>query len=496
MKHVCVLVLTLSTTMTFAQMWQGPYQLTTDGASDINPAVCREWVFPNMTCMVWQTNRNGNWDIYSRFCSYVQGNGWMSEEPITLSAAEDINPAVASVNDMHDSPSYWCIWERAESPVMHTVRAAFFTWRDQWRDTALLAHVPLNPGEAATPSAIVMQGGSLDTTWVVWHGHDTSGHYIGYAFHDGVAWCQPGVVVWSANPIAHVRIGRGTPPGQSWPCCPLLVWEKAGDIYYSEYLAGNWTTPVSVAPSGAYDCAPEVVSRDLMLGMDPSIVWQSTRGGDTAIYGTTLDSIATAERLCNPSPCGSNLAPSGVPAAFPVLDQNSFITVWTTSRNGNPDIYSSAVFTGQEDIPVNQNPALDSNPVITAMGLTEVWCCWQSDRSGNWDLWGSFIYASGIEEGATLATAPPALEVLPNPCHARTELRLSPALGHARELRIHDHAGRLVRTLPVSYMLHATFSSLTWDCTDNTGRRVPDGCYFVSLKTDRATIRRKLIVTK
>jgi len=30
------------------------------------------------------------------------------------------------------------------------------------------------------------------------------------------------------------------------------------------------------------------------------------------------------------------------------------------------------------------------------MGLTQSWCCWQTDRNGNWDIYGSYVYGTGI----------------------------------------------------------------------------------------------------
>lgn len=487
MKIITLLALTAGTIT--AQWWEGPYQLTADSGADVKPSVCREWVVPNMTCMVWQTNRHGNWDVYSKFCNYLQGNGWMNEIPVTLSPVDDINPAVACVNDVHDSPSYWCVWERVESPVLHTIRAAFYTWRDQWRDTAVIVQVPLHPGQTANPSVIVMKGATRDTAWVVWHGNDTGGHYIGYAYHDGTAWSSPGIAYATSQPLLGIRIGRGTPPRQNQPYCPLLVWQQAGDIYYCEYLNGAWTAPVAVAPSTAYDCNPEVVSSNLLLGTRPCIVWQSTRGGDTAIYAAALDSITYARRLCNPPPCGSNITPAAVAAAFPVIDQYEFLTVWTSDRNGNPDIYSSAPLGGISDIAVNQDPALDSLPVITALGVTEVWCCWQSNRSGNWDIWGSFIYASGMHEQHQPGTGA-AIEILPSPCRDRAVIRLSSLTkGQPVRVEIHDRAGCLVRRFTGS-------APFIWDCTDNTGQRVADGCYFVTLKTGSAPVRNCLVVRR
>jgi hypothetical protein len=70
-----------------------------------------------------------------------------------------------------------------------------------------------------------------------------------------------------------------------------------------------------------------------------------------------------------------------------------------TDRNGNPDICSRTQFS-EEDAYVDDDPATDINPTMTTIGLTQNWCVWQSNRSGNWDLFGSYIYCVGITEGS------------------------------------------------------------------------------------------------
>jgi len=42
---------------------------------------------------------------------------------------------------------------------------------------------------------------------------------------------------------------------------------------------------------------------------------------------------------------------------------------------------------------------------LTTLGVTENWCVWQSNRTGNWDIWGSYIYSTGIQESRTPQTA-------------------------------------------------------------------------------------------
>ncbi|MBM3313211.1 hypothetical protein FJY70_01300, partial [candidate division WOR-3 bacterium] len=78
------------------QYWAGPFQLSSDTFADINPSACREWVGGTATRLVWQSNRNGDWDIYSRLCYFYNGNGWEDEMPVCTDSGDDITPAIAA----------------------------------------------------------------------------------------------------------------------------------------------------------------------------------------------------------------------------------------------------------------------------------------------------------------------------------------------------------------------------------------------------------------
>lgn len=380
------------------QIWTGPYQLTSSPASDINPSSCKEWLFGELTCLVWQTDRNGNWDIYSQFCTMTNGNGWGPEVPVCQDSADDVNPAVACCNDWLDHPSYWCVWERRESPWVGSVLASFITFRDSWPPPVRISRVINPPNESAGPSIIVIKN-LQDTVWVVWCEHDTGGYCIRYSYYDGISWSQPLPAVWSGGQMRHARIGRGYSSRHQWVQYPLLVWEQEDDVYFSEYINGAWTLPAEVAASPTSDKNPEIISFCSMpLQLGPWIIWQSDRDEDTAIFGTTPDSFTTCHRWCDTALAGNNFNPCGTPAAF-TTDQEGLVAVWESDRDGNQNIYSTNPFSpSYSDVRVDADTADDVNPTLTTMGLTMLWCCWQSDRTGNWDIFGSYIYSVGIEE--------------------------------------------------------------------------------------------------
>jgi hypothetical protein len=108
-------------------------------------------------------------------------------------------------------------------------------------------------------------------------------------------------------------------------------------------------------------------------------------------------------------------------------------------------------------------------------------------------------YGGSIDAGAARAArdgedAAFFTSVLPSP--ARSVARFSAALRRPGrlEIRIHDVAGRAVRTL-VPAAAEAGAAHAAWDLTDAARRRVPPGVYFASLAWNgRVGDRRKIVV--
>jgi hypothetical protein len=163
-------------------------------------------------------------------------------------------------------------------------------------------------------------------------------------------------------------------------------------------VGGSWQTPQEVAHSAALDRNPDVISYSSMpFGFGPWVTWESTRDGDTAIYGTAMDTFSVGRRWCDLGGAGSNFTPCGTPAEYTTDYWYPLAAAWASDRDGNTNVYSRTLFS-DHDVRVDSDSAVDINPTLTTLGVTEHWCIWQSDRSGNWDIWGSFVYATGVEE--------------------------------------------------------------------------------------------------
>uniref|UniRef100_A0A7C4XFJ8 T9SS type A sorting domain-containing protein n=1 Tax=candidate division WOR-3 bacterium TaxID=2052148 RepID=A0A7C4XFJ8_UNCW3 len=99
----------------------------------------------------------------------------------------------------------------------------------------------------------------------------------------------------------------------------------------------------------------------------------------------------------------------------------------------------------------------------------------------------------------------PFLKIYPNPF--RNHLIIQYAVGSykcpAVSIKIYDASGRLVKNLsfhPSSFIPHSssliTHNSIEWDRTDDSGRRLPSGVYFVWFETDDFKRVEKVILIK
>jgi len=113
--------------------------------------------------------------------------------------------------------------------------------------------------------------------------------------------------------------------------------------------------------------------------------------------------------------------------------------------------------------------------------------------------------APGIEEFANPNSAfrIPHLEVYPNPFTEKTEIRFTIHDSGYRihdtryriqdaSLKIYDVSGRIVRQW--DYQTIRLSDQILWDGTDDSGRKLPSGVYFVRLETNKFGKTRKAIV--
>jgi hypothetical protein len=147
---------------------------------------------------------------------------------------------------------------------------------------------------------------------------------------------------------------------------------------------------------------------------------------------------------------------------------------------------------------------ISTTPADSAVGFA----LYMESNSGEYhksDYFTLYLYSSpGIEELKTGTNASFSLNVCPNPFIRTLEIRYTiPYLrymdgGNAAMpvLKIYDVTGRLVKDLSAQLSVIGHPSSVLWDATDEHGRRLSNGVYFVSLDSAGERLKTKVILVK
>jgi hypothetical protein len=450
----------------YGQWWPPAVNLGIPGFDDINPQACRNQ--SSHLCLVWQSHINGNWDIFSRYI--INNTAWSDTVRVTSAPAEDCNPSVAFDPNRN---CFWCVWQN-DSGGFWNILVSQGSVTGQWTPP-----VPLTSDTFPDVSPSVCVIGS--NVWVAWQ-RDTAGQAtnIYSEFYNGSSWSSPARVTNSAdssntNPKINLRIDH-----------PFLVWERNRDIYYSEYVSSSWTPPQTITTNAASDSLPEIAGNTSYQPTGVWVYWQSNRDGNWEIYRTGLDTFTVNRRVTNNN--FDDVSPCPINGIAPIRFSDALLVAMSSNRYGNFDILNK-FYWNDSLYTVDTNHAQDIHPVTTADFHAFIWILWQTDRNVDWDICGSFYLAGGAaEEG--LVTKPVACRSFPNPFRDQTTIYLSfVPNAENRELRIYDPSGRLVR----SFSLRNTLYAIRWSGTDQSGRPVPPGVYFVRTDAGSGTIQEKIV---
>jgi len=464
--------------------WSSPENLGIASVDDINPQSCRMQIlfYASQTCLVWQTDLNGNWDIFSRFGAYT----WSDTFRITTNIASDINPSVAYDNARN---CFWCVWQNnnagnwdiyvSQGNISSGWSAPFQLTVDVLDDE--LASVYVNN----------------DTVWVIWQ--DTLN--ILSTCYDGT-WSAP-IPVTNDSVISNIH-----PKINACHNHPFVVWERNGDIYYSEFLSGSWQTPQAITTDPYNDINPEISYANLYTE-GVWVVWQSDRDGNYEIYTTAYDTLSVHYRLTSND--SADITPSPLFYAIPIRQYSAPpVTAFSTNRNGSYDIYTYFNYLCYDTIPVDTTPSEDILPVMTGCDDVYIWVLWQTDRNSDWDIYGSYIYyPGGIGESDNYYIKSKGnLTVSPNPFKQTTDIQMQDVRSMKQDfsLRIYDVSGRIVKSFnlisPASLReagragVLPLASIMYWDGTDNSGFRLPAGVYFVRLENESEALTEKVVLVE
>lgn len=405
--------------------WSTPVNLGIDGVHDFNPQVCREQVLNGMRIvLVWESFLDGNMDILSRFS---EGLTWSDTFRITSDLGHDVFPRVA-YDGVRDC--FWCVWSHNSAGDGDI----FISQGNETTGWSVPFQLTSGPLDDQLPAVCV----SSDTVWVVWQRGDMVGGApscmnIHACYYDGTTWSAPCALTNDAdlvNRSAEICMWYGQ---------PLVVWERSGDIYYCEYQNGSWQMPQSITSDVYEDVNPEVAALWSVW-----VVWQTDRDGNQEIYTTACDNFSIHERMTFHDSVDNTPSPLQFIAIGRQVGPP--ITAFSSTRSGNGDIYThfSLGYPGDTLIRVDTSSAADVKPVMTG-NILYLWVIWQTERSGDWGIYGSYIFLDQVKEldvGRPLS----AVHISPNPAKRSCTIH-SPV--PVRRVRIFDALGKLVRAVEV-----------------------------------------------
>lgn len=395
----------------------------------------------------------------------------------------------------------WELWGERDIRAQRILASGALTW-----GTTVCG----SPNDQRAPAIIASPVGGA---YIVWQDRRTGVDYDIYAQHIlGSGEIAPGYWTYGVpistapdDQILPVLVGSGAGGA-------LIAWldERNGngrDLYANHMLpSGSTTTPAGlpVCTAGGDQLAPAIA----VDGAGGAIIsWHDRRGTDADIYahhllasGVAVDGAwpVNGAPLCTAAgnQDGTRIVPDGGGGAF---------VAWSDIRGGaGYDVYAHHVLaSGVPDAlwpaqgsPVSTQSGNQFLPAIAADGSGGALIAWQDYRDGpNAD-----VYAAGSSGVVGAPSADPhrtfALErPWPNPAREEVAFRLALPREAIVSIAIHDAGGRRVRSL-ASGALSAAAHTWSWDLTDDAGRPVRAGVYFVTVGMERERAVRRFAVLR
>ena len=204
--------------------------------------------------------------------------------------------------------------------------------------------------------------------------------------------------------------------GQVSPCVvvdsddhPWVFWSSLTDgnwrIHGRHHNGTTWSSPVALDTVGNNSCPRAAAGNDGTVW----VTWHKWDGNQLDVYYTCW----TGSEWTAPGPVTDDQGDDILADVCVGPDDEPWVC-WQSDRTGHWDIYTSSYADGwTTPDPVTTDDASDYDPVIGASG-TDIWIAWATDRRGYWNIHAARTDLTGIsgQEPMTPATR---LEVSPNP---------------------------------------------------------------------------------
>ena len=464
--------------------WPPAIRLTDGPNENINPDIFvpDQGIPMDTMVLVWQRSRPGGWDIYSR--KNGDGGTWLPPQLVSSLPDSNLTPAIAAYNRYR-----YCVWVNCHGDSQNILCS-------RWTNGAWATPVNLTQDTFPNAEPTVRCTWDYDSVAVAWAGY-RNGHWNLYSrFYDGTSWSPIIPVIQDSgnNRFPHVSTywywERPTYKRHLY-----LVWQSDVDgdwnILVSRFVGGAWTTPQQVTSGSQADIQPATVkgSRSPI-----DIVWASDSLANQEVFGAPMDSLTARERFTAHD--SSDSEPSALNHGFvsaPKSLGHPVLTAWTSRRDGNPNIYAELPLVGQDCVDTNR--ADDRHPTVAAIGRVAVvceWVIWESNREGNWNLYGSHqeISNGGVESGGPeIGSTGETKMISPVPFRPPGRMTLFyPGPRSDISFKFYDLQGRVVGLCTAEKKSPGRYE-LSWDGRNQAGRLLPSGLYFLKPEGASALFR-------
>ena len=483
--------------------WLGPQRLTDEpGRSETTWPSNAHCITCNGKGMVYVVYTRDAWtdtsEIYIKM-STDYGTTWLPEQRITDAINERTYPSVAldTLNrvhvvwmDMRDGVGWQVYCKRSTDGGL--------TWGNDIR-------ISLDDDYSQSPSVATDGANEVYVVWfdsVDFWDHDI---YFRKSNDGGVNWGS------------EIRISTG----QSVEDYPTIAYEPLDkihiawpdyrndvqyDIYYrrSTDRGNTWGPQTNLTPDtfGQVECSIAASSSHLHLA------WCDARNSqplepDVEVYyknSTNSGSSWNADtRLTN----------TDIEPHWPNIAADAFGGAHIVYQGGTEIYYLSSVDNGamwSDTVNISNDSAVSMHPFVATDSFVHV--VWSDDRDGNFEIYYNRttqpLVGARENAGQWLKVENAGLMISPNP--ARSVVRIAYGverntegigrMAQGIELKILDVSGRLVKSFNQLTRYHLLNNQFTWAGTDEIGKKVAAGIYFVQLRAGDLKQTEKVILLR
>ncbi len=300
-------------------------QLTSNAADQCNAAIAIDT--DDKLYVVWQDNRQGNWDIY--ISTSADGTNWSTERPVIDANDNQINPAI--VIDGSSSKNAYIVWQDDQAGNQDIYVAS----SSNDFATKTTSQITSDTSDQTEPAIAVDPDNTIYLVWTDARGG--SNDIYGAASNNG-PWTNVAIVN-NANNQSNPAIAA-----EAVGSILHLLWvdDTSGDrdIYYA-YSNGLPSSPLTgstiIDDTASADQLEPVIAVTGSTGNNLKVFacWQDERNADTDLYVAEVGSGSETNVLVDDDGTNANQSKPAIG-----VDINGYpYLVWADSRNTNADIY-------------------------------------------------------------------------------------------------------------------------------------------------------------